>query len=374
VRWRQAVVGLLLITAAWWVFAHKAAARMPDFEVYWKAGTRAAAAEPLYRDADADYQFKYFPAFAILAIPMASLPLPVAKAIWFGAAVSSLVLLLRIGPRVLPEMRRSTRWLLCVAIVALGKYYARDLVLGQINIIFTLVATVAVVSMAKGREVLGGVLVALAVVLKPYALILLPWIAARRKRPSIVAAGAGVAVVLVAPAVLYGVSGTLALYKGWWTTVSTTTGDTMILTDNISIAAMYVKWLGPGAPAWPAVVTSAALLLAAVLVFRARDGVSRPDGLEGALLLAIMPLVSPQGWDYVLVVSTAAIMCVANYFDRLPRGLQPLTVIAFGVIGLTLFDLLGRTWLYRLLNWSVITLGVLVVVTALCVLRIRRVA
>jgi hypothetical protein len=95
----------------------------------------------------------------------------VAKAIWFGAGVASLVVLLRIGPRALPEMRRSTRWLVVVALVALGKYYARDLLLGQVNVIFTLVATGAIVAICAGREALGGALVALAVVFKPYALI-----------------------------------------------------------------------------------------------------------------------------------------------------------------------------------------------------------
>jgi len=363
-----------LAVVAGWVFVHKAADRMPDFEVYWKAGSRAAAIQPLYREADADYQFKYFPAFAIMFIPIAAIPLPVAKAIWFGGIVVSLVMLLRIAIRVLPDKRRSTRWLVIAAIVVLGKYYARDLVLGQINTIFTLVATGAIVAMVAGREVLAGVLVALAMILKPYALILLPWMVARKKRPSIVAAIAGVSVALLMPAALYGVNGAIALYKGWWTTVSTTTADTMVLTDNISVAAMYVKWLGPGAPAWPAIATSAVLLLTPVLVFRARRGVARPEGLEGALLLTIMPLVSPQGWDYVTVVSTAAIMCLANYFDRLPLLLRPITVAACAVIGLTLFDLLGRVWLYRLLNLSMITLGFFVVVAALYALRAKKVA
>lgn len=347
---------------------------MPDFEVYWKAGSRAAAAEPLYREADDDYQLKYFPAFAMMVIPVGALPLPAAKAVWFGTAVVSLVLLLRLGPRVVPEMRRSTGVLVFVALVALGKYYARDLMLGQINIIFAAVATGAVVALGSGREVLGGLFAALAIVIKPYALILLPWIAARRKPPSIIAAGAGVAAALLAPAALYGVNGTVALYKGWWTTVTTTTAGTLLSTDNISVAAMYVKWLGPGAPAWPAIVTSVALLLAAVMVFRGRKGVARPDGLEGALLLAVMPLVSPQGWDYVCVVSTAAIMMLANYFDRLPGLWKPLTVVALAVIGLTLFDLVGRTWMFRLLNLAAITLGFLIVVVALCTLRLRRVA
>lgn len=347
---------------------------MPDFEVYWTAGSRAAAAEPLYRAADGEYQFKYFPAFAIAAVPIAAVPLPAAKAIWFGAGVASLVLLLRLGPRVLPEMRRPTRWLVFVALVALGKYYARDLLLGQINVVFTLVATGAIVALGAGREALGGVLVALAVVLKPYALILLPWIVARRRRSSIVAATIGVAVALAAPAALYGVTGAIELYRGWWTTVTTTITGTLTQKENISIAAMYVKWMGPDAPAWLATATSAALLLTAVVVVGSRGGLARPDGLEAALLLAITPLISPQGWDYVIVVSTVAIIYLANYFDRLPRILQPLTVIALAMMGLTLYELFGRRLVDRLLNLGVITVSLLIVVAGLCALRARRVA
>ena len=35
-----------------------------DFEVIQQAGVRALAAEPLYRDADGHFQYKYLPAFA----------------------------------------------------------------------------------------------------------------------------------------------------------------------------------------------------------------------------------------------------------------------------------------------------------------------
>ena len=33
-----------------------------------------------------------------------------------------------------------------------------------------------------------------------------------------------------------------------------------------------------------------------------------PEGLEGALLLTLMPLLSPQGWDYVFLIATPAIV------------------------------------------------------------------
>ena len=68
-RRRLALTGLLFALAIW-VFVYKAAPKMPDFEVYWKAAARAAHAEPLYRTTDGHFQFKYLPAFAVLAIPI----------------------------------------------------------------------------------------------------------------------------------------------------------------------------------------------------------------------------------------------------------------------------------------------------------------
>ena len=75
---------------------------MPDFEVYWRAGARALAAEPLYREEDGHYQFKYLPAFAMLAIPAALLPLPVAKGIWFTISTALVAVVLAASLTLLP--------------------------------------------------------------------------------------------------------------------------------------------------------------------------------------------------------------------------------------------------------------------------------
>ena len=73
----------LLILALF--FAGKVSRKMPDLEVYWTAAVRARSAEPLYRVEDEHYQFKYLPAFAVLAIPAGGVPLPVAKRAWYIA-------------------------------------------------------------------------------------------------------------------------------------------------------------------------------------------------------------------------------------------------------------------------------------------------
>jgi hypothetical protein len=90
--------------------------------------------------------------------------------------------------------------------------------------------------------------------------------------------------------------------------------------------------------------------------------------------MAITPLISPQGWDYVVILATTAMAYVVNDFDRLPRVLRILTVAAVAAIGLSLYDLLGRELLYALLNLSVITIGMIVIIAALLTLRMRRLA
>jgi arabinofuranan 3-O-arabinosyltransferase len=365
----------LLVALAVWVFVFKAAPRMPDFEVYWKAGARAARAEPLYRPDDGHFQFKYLPAFAVLAIPLAFFPLPAAEALWFSASVILLVVLLALAVRLPPDRRKPARWLIVIAVVALGKFYAHELVLGQVNMLFAVVTCSALLAMKTNREAAAGVLVTLAIIIKPYAVLLLPWLIARRQVASSLAACAGLVAALLLPAMLYGFDGNVSLHREWWRTVTETTAPNLSVNDNVSLAAMYFRWFGPGALSQRVtLVTAVALLAVAAVVFLRRRGVTFPEGLEGGLLLTLMPLLSPQGWDYVFLISTPAIVYLANYEMELPRALRIVTIVAVATIGLSLFDLMGRTAYYAFMRWSFISLCFFVVIAALAALRFRRVA
>ena len=372
----RAALACALIAFGVWLFIAKASHRMPDFEVYWRAGARAAAAEPLYRPSDDDYQLKYFPPFAVAAIPLSLMPLDAAKAVWFTLSAAALVALMPVSVALLADRRKPMWVLIAVLLVALGKYYAEDLVLGQINTLVALVASLAILALNRGREAVAGLLVAFAIVLKSYALILAPWIAARRRWRSIAAMTLGLVIASALPMMFYGGDGTVALYQDWWRTVTTTTDGTLLHTDNVSLASLWAKRLGIGSTAATlATFSSVTLLIAAAFAFlRRNDGIARPDGLEAGLLLAITPLISPQGWDYVLVLATMAVLYVVNDFDRLPRVVQALTAAAVGVVGLTLYDLLGRRLIYALLDLSVITIGMVALVGALITLRMRKLA
>jgi hypothetical protein len=365
----------LLVALAIWVFVYKAAPKMPDFEVYWRVSARAAHAESLYRPSDGHYQFKYLPAFAVLSIPLSWIPLATAEIVWFFTSVALLVTLLALAVRLPVERRKPVRWLAVLTVLAFGKFYAQELVLGQVNILFAVIATATFLAMRSGREVSAGALVALAIVIKPYAVLFLPWLVARRRLPSVVSACIGLGVVLALPAALYGWEGNTALHREWWRTVSETTAPNLSLYDNVSLAAMYFRWVGPGPLSARLALGTAVLLLSIVaLVFIGRRGIRFPEGIEGAMLLTLMPLLSPQGWHYVFLIATPAIVYLANYEDLLPRPLRVLTIAAVAAIGFSLFDLMGRAAYSTFMRLSIISLCFFVVLAALAMLRLRKIA
>jgi hypothetical protein len=365
-------IALVLLSV---LLAPKAVSRMVDFEVYWTAATRARAAEPLYRAEDGHYQFKYLPAFAVLAIPVSLVPLPAAKAVWFAVSVALVAVVLALSVAVLPR-RLKPRWVLvAVTIVAMGKFYGHELVLGQVNLLFLFVVLAALVSLSAAREPTAGLLLALAVTVKPYAVIFGPWLVARRRAAAAAAFAAGLAAIAALPMLVYGVGGTVALHVDWWHTVAGSTAPNLTNADNVSIAGMYAKWLGDGALVRPlVVVTSLALLALAAFACARQRRLPQPHVLEGALLLTLVPLLSPQGWDYVFLVATPAIVLLANYESRLPTTVRILSGAAVLTIGLSLYDVMGRAFYARFMALSIVTVCFVILVAALVTVRLRRIA
>jgi hypothetical protein len=357
------------------LFTTRVSRKMPDFEVYWTAGSRAMAAEPLYRAEDGHYQFKYLPAFAFIAAPLALVPMNAAKAVWFAASALLMLVLLGLSARVLPQPRHPIALLLVLTFLAMAKFYAHELVLGQVNLLFAVLIVLAVVEMRRDREWTAGLLIALAIVVKPYAALFVPWLALRPNRMAFAAMAAGLLVALLLPAVTYGWSGNVRLLNDWWHTVTSSTTPNLTNPDNVSLAAMFTKWLGPQPGASTLALLLGFLLLAlTAVVVAGRRGIREPDPLEASLLLMLIPLLSPQGWDYVFLISTPAVMLLINELPSLPRNLRVATIAAIAVAALSIYDVMGREAYATFMALSAITICFLVEVAALITLRFRRVA
>ena len=371
----RALLVVLAVVSLVALFTTRVARKMPDFQVYWTAGSRALAAEPLYRAEDGHYQFKYLPAFAMLAAPAALMPLAAAKAAWFAVSALLMMALLWLSLRAMPDLRRPAPVLLVLTFLAMAKFYAHELVLGQVNLLFGTIAVLAIVWMRQGRDAAAGLLFALAIVIKPYAAIFAPWLATRRSRTAFAVMTAAAIVLLLLPAARYGWQGNLQLLGDWWRTVTATTAPNLTNPDNVSVSAMFAKWLGPqsAAPMLAAIV-SALLLLVTAIVVAGRGALKTPDTLEGSILLLLIPLLSPQGWDYVFLIATPAVMLLINDANALPRGIRIAALAAIAVVGLTVYDLVGRDLYGTFMQLSIVTVCMLVEVAALVVLRFRRMA
>ena len=348
---------------------------MRDFEVFWTAASRAAAAESLYRVDDGHFQFKYLPAFAVLASPASRMTLDIAKGKWLTVSIALIVTLIWLSVRLLPDRRRPTWFIVVAVVVAMAKFYGHELTLGQVNLAFAVLVAAGMLMLGSSRPAMAVAAFVAAVVVKPYAVLFLPWVALRGGWRAIVSATIGMTAVFVAPVGLYGVSRTIDLHRDWWDTVTTSTMPNLTNPDNVSVAAFAAKWLGVGSTASiVAAVVSLALLGFTVFIVVHDWRLDRREVLEGALLMTLVPLISPQGWDYVFLVATPAIALLVNYDVELPRVLRAVTWITIGVIGLSLYDLLGRQGYRTFMEWSVITLCFVVVLAALGTLRARRVA
>ena len=368
------LAGIVAFVAAR-AFPDRLSRKMPDLEVYWTAATRAHNAEPLYRPEDGHYQFKYLPAFAVLTAPAAHVTLDLAKSAWFAMSVTLLMVLLASSLSLLPDLKYSAWWIVTATFVVMLKFYGHELILGQMNALFAAIVVSALVALRYGREAMCGALLALAIVVKPYAVLFAPWIVARRRTPSITALGLGILVLLVLPALVYGASGDLDLHRAWWRTVTESTAPNLTNADNVSIAAMWAKWIGTGGAATVlSAVTGAMLLITAAFVFVRRRGIRFPEGLEGALLLTCIPLLSPQGWDYVFLIATPAIMFVVNGFRDLPGPMRAASAAALILIGFTVYDIVGRAAYSKFMMLSVVTVCFLAIVGSLVTLRLRAAA
>jgi hypothetical protein len=347
---------------------------LADFDVYRTAGARASVGEPLYRAADGHFQFKYFAPSAFMFVPFAAMPETPAKAVWFGLSVALLVILIAVSLRRLPDRVVPAPIIIAATLVTLGKFYAHELELGQANLLFGVVVIAAVAQMQSGRDTGAGVAFGAASIVKPYGLVFLPYLLATRRFGAAGACVAVLALALSAPALVYGIGGNLELLAGWWNTVTSSSVENLTNQDNVSIASMYAKWLGMSSASYVLTLATSLLLLAlCAAAIAMRHRAARPEYLEVALLLVATVLLSPQGWDYVLLLATPAVMLIVNALPRLTRFLQAVAITCLALIGLTIYDLMGRAAYVRFMELPVITLASGVLMGLVLYLRLKRV-
>ncbi len=358
----RAVVVLLLLLCIGF-FAFRIRREMVDFQVNDKAGARLMWGESLYRAEDGHYQFKYPPFAAMIYVPLAALPLQAAKAVWFAIILAASAGALYLSFRLSRDRRKTASWLAWVPLLVLGRYFLRELQLGQINALITFLLLVMTSLLVTAEEKVApwgereaGLLWGFSTALKPYALIFLPYFLLKRKWRTLAWGLAALAAAFILPAAFYGFRGNLAVNAEWVRSLSESTPHLLASQDNVSLMALIIKWTGRPELGWPLWAGGLAVL-ALLMVFLVRRGrrLENPVALECGTLLLLIPLISPLGWDYTFLSAVLAVAIISRYFADYAIGGRIVLGAVFLLIPLSLYDLMGRPLYARFMSLSVIT-------------------
>jgi Glycosyltransferase family 87 len=370
----RAILFVLIVVAAYALVRLKRA-ELVDFVVPRTAAVRFLAQEPLYRPEDGHYQYKYLPAFAVLMVPFTWVPKEVAELAWFALTVAMTWGFVRLSLAALPNRRLSERTLFWLMLLLNGKFLVKELAFGQFNLPVALLLMGAVIAAQHGMGLVAGASVAADVFVKPYALVLLPWLAWTLGWRPFILFGLVLAGGLLLPAVSYGWNGNLSLLHEWYRTVTDTTAPNLLAFENISFASMWAKWLGPGPAAARLALASAVGAVAAGLALMSRrNQVAEPNYLEGAYFLVLVPLISPQGWDYVLLIGLPAYMCLVDRWIDLSSSWRVVGATGIFLTSFTIFDLLRRPLYTHLMQLGAISVGAVLIAATLIRLRWRALA
>ena len=147
---------LLIAAFAATIYVVRIQKEMVDFEVYRQAAGRAMHAENLYRPDDGHYQYKYLPAFAFAMVPFAIVRDQSARLGWYALSFGLLCMFLRWSAVTVPERRLTTGLLAGLAIVFVGRFYGRELNLGQTNVLLGTTARGGPARRRGRRQAPGG--------------------------------------------------------------------------------------------------------------------------------------------------------------------------------------------------------------------------
>ena len=354
---------------------------MIDFQVNYEAGKRLRLAETPYRFEDGHYMFKYLPSSAFLYLPLSYLPLDLAKGIWYFFIIFCSLALIRLSFLLVPSTTIKSKWLMVIPPLILIKYFLREIDLGQINTLVTLILLIMVWNLYRQtnershkEDIYAGLLWGLAVALKPYALIFLPYFLLKGKWRTLLSGMCILSIATFIPSLYYGLKGNFTVLNEWISTLSQSTPTLFTTWDNISIIAFFNKWTGdPKLSLVLTVIFLSVLAFLVLLLMILGKRVEKAAILECSVLLILIPLASPLGWDYNLLMSILGIMIIVYYFPYYTKIWRTVLVCNFLIIFFSVYDIIGKDLYSTFMSLSLTTLNFLALIGYLAFLRFKKI-
>ena len=367
---------------------------MNDFRVVHRAASRVLHQENLYNFDDGHYLYKYSPSFALLVAPVGLFPFSAAKVIWIIGMCICLFLIMRWSKRMIMGDKSPPVYLYLFTLLFTSKFWVREIWLGQTDLLMLTFIFLFISCTNRGRDLLAGFFLALAVIIKPTPLIFVPYLLYKGKfKPVVSLAVASIAIIFL-PSFVYEISGNLGLLSGWKTVMSVSSPPLLASDVNQSLFGFFYRFL-TSTPFHVNILNlsyamvnlliyASALGLFLFLLFLNRRSesvqnglVNRKECIEYSLLLIFMTLFSPLGWFQNYCSSILAYMLLIYYVLKTrfqDRFVSLLLLASFVLVDLINFELVGRRINDLSLYLSFIVLGILLAIVCLSKLRLSRIA
>jgi len=375
---RSRRIALVIFLAAAAIASYQVHLRheLTDFGVCYQAGGRFLAGESIYRSSDGHLQFKYAPLAAMFYAPWAALPWNTAKILWFLLMLGCLSGILFLTARMLPGQGPPAAWSVGWSLLIWLKYIGREIELGQVNLVILLLLLALFRELSAGRDRTAGVLWAASLFIKPYAAVFLPYFILKGKWTTVTTGVGAILLGLFLPVLNFGWTENWTLLGEWGRSLSQSTPGLLTVGDNASLFAFITKTLGSsltGVLAIGGIVTAAiAGLVLWMIKVGERERMEKADLLEGAVLMLLIPMLSPLGWNYNYLYALPASALLLQVFARFSRPLRAFVVVNFILIGGTLQEILGRSAFRSYTTRSLIVPSILFVLSVIFLARKRR--
>ena len=338
----------------------RAPAQLGDFGAYYRAGQSVVAGRSPY-SLDPKYgvqgAYMYCPASAhLICRPLAHLSYVWAMRAFLAVNWVATVAVVALSLRLVGTPPRSGGLadgvgfrVGLIACAATGMYLWSDLHNGQVGTLLLLACLAWVTLTLAGRPVLGGAALSLAVGLKLYPMLLVPYLLLRRRWwPGLIGLAGGLAAQFVAPALFVRPGRLLSLHAEWLRfCLNTQSVEQTIRAGNQSLLGVLARTpaVSDGvhlfAPArldqlqhgYPVVVLLVTAALYAWVVVR-RVG----PAVAVSVLLVWMTVASPRAWTFNFAAELPATVLLAVAIVRRQWG-WPLAVVALaGLVYAVAFD------------------------------------
>ena len=309
------LIGLLLAIYAWVAVVPVLGAKAPradDFQDYLFAAHQLATGGDPYLnfarthvpwDWSLSSGYLYPPAFAVTLIPLTWIPNDLAVRIWLIAMQLAVVASLVMIYGIIGRPRRGEVLCLVAVLTTFFPLLSSDLT-GTMNAVLLLLLTVAWSTWQRQRDVAAGLMVGIATVFKLFPIALVPYLAWRRHWRLLAAVGVTLLCGLTLGLAVTSLDHNLYYFRDMLPHLAAGTG----YRENQSLAGLTARLCDPslgdagGSAGWCGRILDWPLVLALLAIVLTATSRAGRSGLEFALAVTTLPLISSVTWSFHLVI------------------------------------------------------------------------